>query len=100
MTPSMGQGRTGISFKTADQLEAAGITWLEVIYPCLRPGVLDARLPTYVVVPASFENWWTSLLFFRVFSPPVLLVLLTRVSKAGRIICWSRVCIVPKHPRT
>ncbi|CAM9196988.1 unnamed protein product, partial [Scytosiphon promiscuus] len=30
MTPSMGQGKTGISFKTADQLEAAGITWLEV----------------------------------------------------------------------
>lgn len=31
ITPSMGQGKTGISFKTADQLEAAGITWLEVI---------------------------------------------------------------------
>eukprot|EP00752_Nemacystus_decipiens_P002170 g2066.t1 len=30
MTPSMGQGRTGISFETAEQLEAAGITWLEV----------------------------------------------------------------------
>ncbi|CAM9141456.1 unnamed protein product [Ectocarpus sp. 12 AP-2014] len=30
MTPSMGQGRTGISFKNAEEVEAAGITWLEV----------------------------------------------------------------------
>ncbi|CAB1108097.1 unnamed protein product [Ectocarpus sp. CCAP 1310/34] len=30
MTPSMGQGRTGISFKNAQEVEAAGITWLEV----------------------------------------------------------------------
>ncbi|CAN0288467.1 unnamed protein product [Ascophyllum nodosum] len=28
--PSMGLGRTGISFATPDELEAAGITWLEI----------------------------------------------------------------------
>ena len=32
ITPSMGLGRTGISFATPDELEAAGITWLEVNY--------------------------------------------------------------------
>lgn len=30
MTPSMGQGKTGISFRSAEHLEAAGVTWLEV----------------------------------------------------------------------
>eukprot|EP00903_Cladosiphon_okamuranus_P021241 g19514.t1 len=30
MTPSVGQGEIGISFRTQDHLEAAGITWLEV----------------------------------------------------------------------
>ena len=32
ITPSMGLGRSGISFATPDELEAAGITWLEVNY--------------------------------------------------------------------
>ncbi|CAM9226310.1 unnamed protein product [Ectocarpus sp. 6 AP-2014] len=30
MNSSVGQGRTGISFKNAEEVEAAGVTWLEV----------------------------------------------------------------------
>lgn len=32
IVPSIGLGRTGISFATGEDVEAAGITWLEVNY--------------------------------------------------------------------
>lgn len=32
MIPSMGVGQTGISFTSAAEVEAAGITWLEVFH--------------------------------------------------------------------